>query len=496
MQKKVIIVGGGVSGMSAGIYLCRNGYDVTIYEKHILAGGECTGWKRKGIYIDGCAHWIVGTKDGSDVNLLWKEVGAIQPDTAIHENEYFAKYYVNGEVVTFYSDLDRLKNELLRVAPEDKKQIHSLIKTIRHYSYVIIPNKRPLDYNNIFQWIDLGIRMAPMALAYLSAKRTGMKDIVAKCKSPILKEVLSRIVHPRFNVHAFAYMMQALSEKDAGLIQGGSSTFSKNIEKTYRSLGGKFVFNKTVKRIVIEERKATGIELSDGTIVNGDFVVASCDAHHLFYDLLEDQHTPKFFSDRFEHPEDNPLIQSIFLAYSVPLEKAKLLPRKMDYSLSGLSIGPFEFSHLVVLNHAFDEDQNGEKACLVVLNDVDDQVYEYLKGLSKEEYQAEKKRLLEAFKKELSKDLGIVEEEIDPLDMATPLTYERYCNAYHGSYQAFVTTKKAGALMHKGILKGVKNFYFSGQWIMPPGGLPVAVFSAKMAAVRLVHDDKKKFKAI
>ncbi|MBO4540471.1 MAG: NAD(P)/FAD-dependent oxidoreductase, partial [Bacilli bacterium] len=116
MKKSVIIVGGGVSGMSAGVYLCRNGYDVTIYEKHIAAGGECTGWTRKGIYIDGCAHWIVGTKDGSDVNLLWKEVGAIKTDTVIHDNEYFAKYVVGEETVTFYSDLDKMKAEFLRVA--------------------------------------------------------------------------------------------------------------------------------------------------------------------------------------------------------------------------------------------------------------------------------------------------------------------------------------------------------------------------------------------
>ena len=481
--------------MSAGVYLCRNGYDVTIYEKHILAGGECTGWTRKGVYIDGCAHWIVGTKDGSDVNLLWKEVGAIQPDTVIHDNEYFAQYIVGDDRFTFYADLEKLEQEMLRVAPEDKRRIKSFIRTIKRYRHVVIPNKRPLDYNNVFQWISMGVRIVPMISSYLHVKKVAMGDYAKKFKSPVLRDVLGRIMNHDFNVHAFAYMIQALSDGDAGLIKGGSSTFAKNIEKTYLDLGGKFAFNKEVKRIVVKDGKAAGIELASGEIVEADYVVGTCDAHHLFYDLLEDKHTPKFFSKRFETPEDNPLIQSVFLAYSVPLEFARKLPRKLDFPLSDVKLGDYEFRHFVVLNHAFDETQNGDKACLAMLNDCDDSVYQYLKGLSKEEYRAVKEKLLETFRLELAKGLELDEKQIESLDIATPLTYERYCNAYHGSYQSFVTTKRAGALMHKGVIKGLKNFYFSGQWLMPPGGLPIAVFTAKHAAMRLCHDDKVKFKA-
>ena len=482
--------------MSAGVYLCLNGYDVTIYEKHIVAGGECTGWTRKGVYIDGCAHWIVGTKDGSDVNLLWKEAGAIKSDTVIHDNEYFAKYIVGEETVTFYSDLDKMKAEFLRVAPEDKKQINSFLRTIKRYQRVVIPNKRPMECNNLFQWIAMGWKIAPMALEYVKAKRIGMEEYANRFQSPILRDVFHRIVNPKFNLHAFAYMVQALASRDAGLIEGGSSVFAKNIEENYRNLGGKFSFGKTVKRILIEEGKAVGIELADGTKEKADYVIAACDAHHLFYDLLENKHTPKYYSEKFDDPESNPLIQSIFLAYSVPLEEAKKLPRKLDFPISGIKVGDFEFEHLVLLNHAFDETQNQEKTCFVVLNDVDDGVYGYLKALPREKYLEEKKRLSDVFRKELSRWSKLDEAIIDPLDVATPLTFERYVNAYHGSYQSFVTTKTMGALMHKGVLKDIKNFYFSGQWVMPPGGLPIAVFTAKNAAYRICRLDKKKFKAI
>lgn len=46
--KRIIIVGAGIAGLSAGIYARRNGYEATIYESHYLPGGLCTSWKRKG----------------------------------------------------------------------------------------------------------------------------------------------------------------------------------------------------------------------------------------------------------------------------------------------------------------------------------------------------------------------------------------------------------------------------------------------------------------
>ena len=60
MGKKVVIIGAGVSGLSAGIYALQAGYSVEIYEKNKMPGGECTGWNRQGYHIDNCIHFLVG----------------------------------------------------------------------------------------------------------------------------------------------------------------------------------------------------------------------------------------------------------------------------------------------------------------------------------------------------------------------------------------------------------------------------------------------------
>jgi phytoene desaturase len=42
-MNKVIIIGGGIAGLSAGIFAQKNGFQSLILEKNQTLGGECTG---------------------------------------------------------------------------------------------------------------------------------------------------------------------------------------------------------------------------------------------------------------------------------------------------------------------------------------------------------------------------------------------------------------------------------------------------------------------
>ncbi len=88
-MKKIIIIGAGVSGLSAGCYAAMNGYEVQIVEAHPLAGGLCTSWKRNGYIIDGSCHSLMGSGPASSYYQMWLELGAIQ-GRCIVDYEYFA----------------------------------------------------------------------------------------------------------------------------------------------------------------------------------------------------------------------------------------------------------------------------------------------------------------------------------------------------------------------------------------------------------------------
>ena len=82
-MKKIIIIGGGIAGLSAGIYGLQNGYEVTLYEKNATPGGECTGWNRQGYHIDNCIHWLTGCIPTNDLYPIWKNIGALKDDTTL-----------------------------------------------------------------------------------------------------------------------------------------------------------------------------------------------------------------------------------------------------------------------------------------------------------------------------------------------------------------------------------------------------------------------------
>ena len=113
MGKKIIIVGGGLAGLTAGIYGVKANYDVEIYEKNKIVGGECTGWDRGGYHIDNCLHWMMGTNEGTDLYNIWKTVGAIGDDIKILKSDKMYTSTLNGDSLSLYDDLEKTRREMI-----------------------------------------------------------------------------------------------------------------------------------------------------------------------------------------------------------------------------------------------------------------------------------------------------------------------------------------------------------------------------------------------
>jgi len=143
-MKKVVIIGGGIAGLSAGIFAQKNGFESVILEKHHTLGGECTGWDRHGYHIDGCIHWLVGTKEGTAIRELWEIVGALD-GVEIYDPESFMAVEYDGVMVHFYRDLERLKSSWLEISPEDKDAIEEFCKEIKQLQYFSMPVGKPMD---------------------------------------------------------------------------------------------------------------------------------------------------------------------------------------------------------------------------------------------------------------------------------------------------------------------------------------------------------------
>lgn len=77
--------------------------------------------------------------------------------------------------------------------------------------------------------------------------------------------------------------------------------------------------------------------------------------------------------------------------------------------------------------------------------------------------------------------------KVEVWDIATPLTYERYCGTYRGSWMSVMKVEK-NRQQYPCKSESIVNLYFAGQRLMLPGGLPVAVSTGRQAVQHLCKD--------
>ena len=159
-NEKVVVIGGGIAGLSAGIYALLSGFEAEIYEKNAIPGGECIGWNRKGYHIDNCIHWLTGTKKGTEMYDLWKTVGALSDDMEYAKIDAFYKTICNGQEATLWNDLQRTERELTNISPEDKDEIKKFIQYVEYSKQCLFPAKKPMEMWSVKDYINMGKNMA------------------------------------------------------------------------------------------------------------------------------------------------------------------------------------------------------------------------------------------------------------------------------------------------------------------------------------------------
>jgi len=116
-EHKIVIIGGGIAGLCAGVYARKCGYEVELLEQHHSADGLAASWRRGDYIFETCLHWLLGSNPAGDLHAEWLEVCDIDALHFINHDEFVCVEDEHGVSVHIYSDADRLEAELCRVAP-------------------------------------------------------------------------------------------------------------------------------------------------------------------------------------------------------------------------------------------------------------------------------------------------------------------------------------------------------------------------------------------
>lgn len=488
MKKKVAIIGGGIAGMTAGIILQKAGYQTEIYEKNAVPGGQCTGWKREGFYIDNCIHWMTGTKEGSALYELWKEIGALGDGIEVHQKEMFfsSKWY--GQTLTFWRDADRTRKEMLELSPQDEKEIHQLMDCIKRAESMQIPLEKPFDAMNVFDLVKMGKSMKDMAKIKKIYGTIDIRELALRFQHPLIQKSIMSYMFPSYQATALISSYGTVTSGNGGVPRGGSLAMAMRIAGKYKENGGVLYTGAAVEKIVLNGEKAEGILLQDGRNIHADYVVCACDTDFTFHKLLPDKYVPKYLKKQYEDRDLYPVSSGFQIAFAIDGVFDELTGTRV-FECAPMQAGNRSVNSMGVYSYDYEPDFAPEGKMIIQSNflqtDID---YTYWKELyeDKELYEQKKMEIAQQAMERVIAEYPQLQGKIHVIDVWTPVTYTRYCNSYQGAYMGFITTKNAKSMITPGIVKGIDNVLLASQWLMGPGGLPVAATMGKFAAWRIM----------
>ena len=491
-DKSIIIIGAGIAGLSTGCYGQMNGYRTQIFELHTLPGGLCTSWKRKGYTFDGCIHWLVGSGSGTSFHRVWEELGAVQGRRIVDHEEFIRVEGTGGKTFIVYTDVDRLEQHMKELAPADASVIKEFADAVRLFTGFEMPLDKPRELYGLLDGLKMGLKMLPFLRAYGKWKKTSIQDFASRFSDPFLREVFLLVFDlPDFPMLPVLATLAWMHNRDAGYPIGGSLAFSQAIESRYLDLGGEIHYKSRVEKILVENNRAMGVRLADGTEHRADVVISAADGHATIFDMLEG----KYISDKIRgYYEELPIFQPVIQVSLGVARDFSDEPHTVIYPLEKpITIAGEVQKSLGVKNYCFDPTlaPSGKSVVAVLIGSN----YEYWKNLyaEREDYEAEKQQIATAVIDQLEKRFPGITAQIEVADVATPITYERYTGNWQGSFEGWlITTKTFGMSMSK-TLPGLENFYMVGQWVEPGGGLPPAALSGRNVIQIMCKQDKKRF---
>lgn len=491
-KKKIVIVGGGIAGLSAGIYGRLEGYEVDIYEKNPIAGGQCMGWNRKGCHIDNCIHWLTGTKKGTSLRKVWETVGALEENTKFADCDSFYTSIKGNARVTLWKDLERTETELLKLSPEDETEIKKFIEHVKYAAECEMPAEKPMDAMGIGDYIRMGVSMANMPKVTKEYGSIDLQEMAARFKHPALKALFTDYMPKEYVASSYLVSYATMVSGNGEIPLGGSLAMTNRMVERFRQLGGKLHCYAPVSRILIKNKKAVGIETADKKTILADYVISAVDTMEMFEKLIGKEYMDSKWQSCYADTEKYPLFSAVQAAFMVDKEAYDEKGTIM-FDCPSFETGGKKVDRISVKSYEYEPDfaPNGKVVLQVNVPQFDEE-YLYWKGLSKEEYEKQKKEGVMAIEERLLMQFPKLKGHMEFLDCWTSCTYERYCNAYHGAYMGFITKKGVKSFRVKGIVKGIKNLYVASQWIMAPGGLPVAVTAGKFAIWRIARKEKRR----
>ncbi|HTZ57403.1 MAG TPA: NAD(P)/FAD-dependent oxidoreductase [Acidobacteriaceae bacterium] len=486
-SRRIVIIGGGIAGLCTAVYAQRHGYQAEVLEMHDSAGGLATSWHRHGYIFETCLHWLLGSNPESPFHAQWKEIFDIDRLKFVHREEFVRLERENGQYLRIYTDLGLLEKEFLRRAPKEKKEIQDFILAVRRLSTFALPDPAKGWIGN---WQAMLKDLPQLPLFHRLSKMTSAQ-YGERFEDSMLRAFFQDGDSAKMSALALFFSLAWMHNRDADYPVGGAQAVIRLIVQNLTSLGGKLRCGAKVVKIVVEDDIAVGVQLSTGELVRGDWIVSAADGHETIYGMLEGRYGDHKINDIYRNLETFSSYAQVSFGIARDLSNEpgfliRILDEPFavdpDSSLSQLSFRIFNFDPTFA--------PAGKTAVTCFLPTRNFEYWTHLQQEDNARYQQEKQRLAKNTLTILEKRIPGVSQAVEVVDVSTPASVIRYTGNWKGSMEGWLLTPETGYHALPGTLPGLSRFHMVGQWVMPGGGLPSGLMTARVAISEICKHDQ------
>lgn len=473
-QKKVIIIGSGLGGLSTGAILAKNGYDVTVLEQSNQAGGCLQCFTRRGAKFETGMHFIGSAAPGQ---TLYKLMRYLEIDKEVTLSQLNTDGYdvvvLEGKRYEFANGRAAFIEKMSGYFPDQKANLEKYCDLIEE-----IANASSLH--------SLKCAESDTALN-MEYQLRSISDVIDEViTDPVLAEVLvgnlplyaAEKDKTPFSTHAF--IMDFYSQSSYR-IKGGSDKIAIALIHTINRYGGEVLTRKKVTKIVCDDTHAVGVEVNGDTLMPCDIIIS--DAHPIrTLELLNTKLIRPAFRKRINN------IPQTVGGFSVYLHFKENTVPYLNYNYYGYQgTSPWNCEHYTEENwpkgflymHFCPENDSQYASTGVILSYMQMSEVEQWKGTKVgrrgKDYEEFKKRKAEKLLDVLEQHFPNIRSQIQAYYTSTPLTYLDYTGTEGGSMYGNVRDIHLGSACRVPQRTKVPNLYLTGQNINSHGMLGVLV---------------------
>ena len=482
---KILIIGGGVAGLSAGIYAQMAGHSATVCERNLVVGGNLTGWTRKGYTIDNCIHWLTGTNPSSSLYKTWCDLGALG-NVNVYNAKSLYTYEYNGKKLSLYADVERIKNDMLSASKKDEKEILHFIKAVKTVMYLMgVGGKNKNAKYGVLQ----KIKALPELIKYNNIS-TG--QLAERFYHPLIRGFLLSLLGEDFSASALICVFATICGENGGVPEGGSMAMAQRMANKFTSLGGEILTDKRAVNINVKKGVAQSVDFADNTQLGADYVVITADPQIAFNQLLHTK-MPTSFAKLYKNMQR---FSSYHCAFACD---TKNVPFKGDFifNISAFYRTRLHTNHLILREFSHEKGFAPQNKTVIqsltFCNESDAKRFIELKKDQLSYYNVKRKIAAEV-QYLIGEKFPQLKGNLEFLDVWTPATYNRYTGAEVGSFMSFLLPPKTILKTLSNKVPNASNVFLATQWQQSPGGLPIAAKVGQLAVQSILKCEAQKSK--